>query len=106
MNHFQAATLLGAAAAVTSIASFAPQAWKIIITRDVSGVSKSMYCLTVATFGLWLTYGLVLSNWALIISNLICLILAGFILFILLLSPHRRAKIAQAIESGREGPKQ
>ncbi len=40
--------LIGIAAAVASTTSFAPQAWKIIKTRDVKGLSAPMYLITVA----------------------------------------------------------
>lgn len=105
MIHFPLLTMLGAAAGAMSIASFAPQAWKVITTQDVSGMSISMYWFTVATFGLWLTYGILLSNWALIIPNFICLILATFILCMLFVSPRRRAEIARKISGNKTSAK-
>ena len=42
-----AITLIGSAAAICSTTSFVPQAWKIIRTRDTSGLSARMYAVTV-----------------------------------------------------------
>ena len=50
-------TLLGAAAATASTISFAPQAIKIIRTRDTRAISTGMYIVTVLGFALWLAYG-------------------------------------------------
>ena len=56
-------------AAITSTASFAPQAWKIIKTRETKDISTGMYSLTVAGFALWLAYGVMLGQWPLIATN-------------------------------------
>jgi MtN3 and saliva related transmembrane protein len=90
----------GALAAAASVASFAPQAWKTIATRNVKGLSAAMYALTIAAFALWTGYGAMLGNWALIVPNVICLALAGFI-FVMIVSPQRtRARIADALDPG------
>lgn len=89
----------GALAATASVASFAPQAWKTIATRNVKGLSATMYALTITAFALWTSYGVMLGNWALIVPNAICLALAGFI-FIMIISPQStRARIANALDS-------
>jgi len=54
----QTVTLIGYLATVCSMTSFAPQAWKIIKTRDTSSISAPMYALTVLGFALWLAFGL------------------------------------------------
>lgn len=71
---------VGVAAAACSMASFIPQALKIIRERDASSVSLRMYVVTVAGFALWTGYGVLLHSWPLVGSNLVCLALAGFIL--------------------------
>ena len=99
MTNLDIAThLIGAAAAVASTASFAPQAWKIIRTRDVSGISARMYLLTLSAFALWLCYGVIKGDWALILPNGICLALSGFIYTMLRLSPRSRNTVADLIE--------
>jgi len=74
------ATLIGVAAALCSMASFAPQALKILRERDASGVSLRMYSITVVGFSLWSAYGVLLKSWPLVGSNLVCLALSGLIL--------------------------
>ena len=81
-------TLVGLLASLASTTSFVPQIWKIVRSGDTAALSEPMYLLTVAGFALWLTYGLLLGQWPLILTNGICLLLAGFILTIKLL-PHR-----------------
>lgn len=73
-------TLVGAAAALCSMGSFAPQALKILRERDASGVSLRMYVITVIGFSLWSAYGVLLRSWPLVGSNLVCLALSGLIL--------------------------
>lgn len=74
------AVWIGTLAALCSMASFAPQAWKIMRTRDTRALSRRMYILTVAGFALWTTYGALIREWPLIGSNLVCFCLSGFIL--------------------------
>lgn len=90
-------TLLGAAATLCSTTSFVPQAWKVIRTRDTGAISRSMYAVTVAGFALWLGYGVALGQWPLIVTNGICLLLAGFILAMKLLPQSARDRVAAAV---------
>ena len=71
---------IGVAAAICSMASFIPQAAKIIRERDASSVSLRMYVVTVIGFALWSSYGLLLKSWPLVGSNIISLSLASLIL--------------------------
>lgn len=93
-----APTLVGAAATAASIASFTPQAWKIIRTRDTKSISAGTYALTVAGFALWFAYGVLLGQWPLMLTNAICCGLAGFILLMKLLPARDKAAIAEAID--------
>lgn len=40
-------------AAICSMASFIPQAWRIVGTRDTQAISPVMYNFTIADFALW-----------------------------------------------------
>lgn len=71
---------VGVAAAVCSMVSFVPQVVKLLRERDASGVSLRMYLVAVVGFALWTSYGMLLSQWPLIGSNLINLSLVVFIL--------------------------
>ncbi|WP_372617235.1 SemiSWEET family sugar transporter [Falsiroseomonas sp.] len=95
-----AASLVGAAATLCSVSSFAPQAWKIIRTRDASGISTRMYVITVVGFSLWLAYGVLLGQWPLILTNGTCLLLSGLILVMKLLPRRQRAAVAEALLPG------
>ena len=77
--------LIGSAAAFLTTASFLPQAWQSFRTRDVSGVSLSMYSVFTIGVALWLAYGLLLGSWPMVIANTITLALAVMILCMKLL---------------------
>ena len=92
------ATLVGGLATIASTTSFVPQAWKVIRTRDTSAISKRMYVVTVIGFSLWLTYGLLLGQWPLILTNGICLALSAFILWMKLLPKRQKEAVAAALD--------
>ena len=89
--------LIGTVAALVSTVSFAPQAWKIIRTRDTSGISTGMYAMTVAGFSLWLGYGLLRGEWPLIVPNAVCLVASGFIFTMKLLPKRSMRSVADAL---------
>ena len=88
MNY---ALIIGVIASFCSMASFAPQAWKIIRTRDTSSISARMYILTVTGFAFWTVYGFLIGEGPIIVTNTVCLLLSGFILTLKLL-PNRILK--------------
>lgn len=74
------ADTIGYLAAILTTAAFIPQArltWK---TRRAEGVSLLMYSIFVTGVALWLTYGLLLHAWPVVLANLATLLLATFIL--------------------------
>lgn len=72
--------LLGYTAATLTTASFVPQAWLTLRTRDVSGISLGMYAAFTAGVALWLVYGISLGKWPIIIANALTVTLAAVIL--------------------------
>ena len=90
--------LVGWLAMGASTASFTPQAWKIIRTRQAGDLSAGMYVLTVSGFSLWAAYGVMLGSWPLIATNTICLSLSGFILAMKLLPRRKRELVADALD--------
>ena len=90
-------TLLGYFAAIISTASFAPQAWKIIKSRQTKDISTGMYLLTVLGFALWLLFGLLEKQWPLVASNGVCLLLSGFILIMKLLPKRQKEEVADVL---------
>ncbi len=71
---------IGTIAACLTTASFVPQVWHTLRTRDVSGISLGMYSLFTAGVALWLVYGILLMAWPIIIANVITTTLALMIL--------------------------
>lgn len=94
-------TAIGFCAAAASTVSFTPQAWKIIKSRHTADISGSMYAVTVAGFALWTIYGVLLTQWPLIITNTICLLLSGFILLMKLLPRREKNLVADALDPER-----
>ncbi len=74
--------LIGYTAAVLTTLAFIPQAVHSWTTRDLSGISLSMYSLFTLGVGLWLLYGLRLQAWPIVAANGITLCLAGTVLFL------------------------
>jgi MtN3 and saliva related transmembrane protein len=71
--------IVGVAAAALTIASFLPQAWKIVKTRETKGLSTTMWALNTTGFAMWIGYGVMLEKLPIIVPNAICLVLAAFI---------------------------
>ena len=71
---------LGYIAALLTTGSFVPQAILTLRTRDVSGISASMYGAFTAGVALWLAYGWRLGEWPIILANAVTLALAATIL--------------------------
>jgi MtN3 and saliva related transmembrane protein len=72
--------LIGYGAACLTTAAFVPQALISWRTRDLSGVSLSMYSLFTLGVTLWLVYGIALQSWPIILANSITLVLASLVL--------------------------
>jgi MtN3 and saliva related transmembrane protein len=85
--------IVGALAAFLTTASFLPQAWLSFKTRDVSGVSLTMYSAFTLGVALWLVYGVLLRAWPIVIANVITLALALAILGMKLIYGGRPARI-------------
>ncbi len=93
-----ATTIIGSIAAALSMASFAPQAWRIVHTRDVTGLSTKAYVLTTLAFAMWATFGVLKQEWPIIVPNIMCFVLAAFILVMLLLPSSNRNRVASTID--------
>jgi MtN3 and saliva related transmembrane protein len=72
--------LVGYSAAVLTTVAFVPQALKSWSTRDLSGVSLTMYSLFTLGVVLWLVYGVILGSWPIILANIATLALAAVVL--------------------------
>jgi MtN3 and saliva related transmembrane protein len=72
---------IGAIAASLTTASFLPQVWLTLRTRDVRGISLGMYSCFTAGVALWLVYGLSIGSVPVTVANLVTLTFASMILF-------------------------
>ncbi len=72
--------MIGLIAATLTTGSFLPQAIKVIKTKDTSGISLTMYMMSVVGVFLWFIYGLTIHDMALIIANGITFVLSAIIL--------------------------
>ena len=72
--------IIGTAAASLTTLSFLPQAIKVIRTKHTKDLSLPMYTLFTLGVALWLTYGILINNFPIILANGITVILAALIL--------------------------
>lgn len=61
--------LIGFVAAFCTTVSFIPQVLKTWRTRDLAGISLGMYSVFTVGIAFWLVYGLLQSDWPLVIAN-------------------------------------
>lgn len=76
----QLSEFIGYVAAVLTTASFVPQAVHTFKTKDVRGISLTMYSTFVVGITLWLVYGVMLNAWPIVLANTVTLTLAVAIL--------------------------
>jgi len=72
--------IFGFIAALLTTSAFLPQVIKTIREKDTKSLSLPMYIILTAGLLLWLTYGILIKDWALIIANSITGLLAFIIL--------------------------
>lgn len=85
-------TLLGYPAAFLTTIAFVPQAWQSWRTRDLSGISLSMYALFTSGVALWLSYGVVIGSLPVIAANMVTLPLASVVLWLKVVEVRRGAR--------------
>ena len=73
---------IGTIAAALTTMAFLPQAWRSWRTRNLAGVSLAMYGFFTLGVFLWLVYGILLSQWPIIVANAITFVLSCGILFL------------------------
>ena len=66
---------VSALAAILTTAAFVPQALHIIRHRETKAISLLMYVAFAGGVSLWLVFGVLIGNWAIILSNAITLVL-------------------------------
>ena len=78
--HLALETWVGSVAAVLTTVSFAPQAFKVIRSRDTAAISLPMYVLFTLGVGLWFVYGVLIHSAPVCLANGVTLLLASAIL--------------------------
>lgn len=71
---------LGLLAGGLTTASFVPQVLKIYKSKSVEDVSLVMFIAFCIGVGLWLTYGIIKQDWAILLTNGVTLVLGLAIL--------------------------
>ena len=73
---------LGMVAGVCTTFSFVPQVLKAWREGDTEAISKRMYVISSAAFGLWIVHGLMVGSLPIIVFNALSLVLSGAVLFL------------------------
>ena len=76
--------ILGFAAAVLTTAAFLPQVYKTWRTKDVSGLSLTMFLMFFTGIALWLIYGILIKSPSLIFANGITVVSSFLLLYFIL----------------------
>lgn len=90
--------LLGFVAGVCTTVAFLPQVFQVWRTRSADDISLGMYSIFVSGVALWLVYGVVSAQIAIIVSNSVTLVLAGSVLAMKVHYSRRRARAAKMDE--------
>jgi MtN3 and saliva related transmembrane protein len=67
---------VSALAAILTTTAFVPQALHIIRYKETKAISLVMYVAFAGGVALWLSFGVLIGNWPIVISNAITLMLA------------------------------
>jgi len=91
-------TVVGYIAAVLGVTAFVPQAWRVVKTRDTHSLSTPMWIVECLAFAAWVTYGVLLDEWPIILPNSICFLLSAFILTMKVAPRTVRERIADTLD--------
>lgn len=85
-------SIIGISAACITTASFVPQVYAILKSKNTSGISLTMY--STFTFGvlLWVIYGFIIEDMPVFLANLITLILTLSVLTLTITSRMRQKR--------------
>ncbi|MCK8485440.1 SemiSWEET transporter [Aliiroseovarius sp. S2029] len=73
-------TVIGASAAILSTICWLPQTIRTWRTRHTKDLSLMANLLILASMSLWLTYGIMLHSWPMIVANTVAVVLVGSII--------------------------
>lgn len=72
---------IGIIAAILTTSGFVPQVYRSLKTKNVSGISLTMYLVLFTGMLFWLYYGILIQSLSIILANII----SGLLVFILIL---------------------
>ena len=78
--------LIGLIAAVFTTSSFFPQVVKIWKTKQTKDISTTMYIAMMIGTCFWLTYGILINSFAIMVANIVSGLLVLFVLIFKLLN--------------------
>lgn len=70
---------IGYFAATVSTASFVPQVWKTLRTRDTGSISLLMYSMFLVGVTGWLVWGILAAQWPAVAANAVTVVLAAVV---------------------------
>lgn len=76
--------IIGILAGLFTTIAVLPQIFKAVKTRNVEDVSPYMFVILCIGVGLWLVYGILKTDWPIIVTNGVSLVLNGIMLYIVL----------------------
>lgn len=76
--------ILGFVAAILTTAAFLPQVYKTWRTKDVSGLSLTMFLMFFTGIALWLIYGFLIKSPSLIFANGITVVSSFLLLYFII----------------------
>ncbi len=85
--------LLGFIAAALTTAAFIPQTIQSWKSRDLSGISLTMYSLFTCGVVLWIVYAIMIYSWPVLIANVITLGTSSSILYLKIQSLRKDVQI-------------
>ncbi|HEX7027506.1 MAG TPA: SemiSWEET transporter [Gammaproteobacteria bacterium] len=86
--------------------AFLPQAIKAVRTRDTSSLSLAMYVIFTLGVGLWLAYGILKQDVAIIAANVVTFVFAFLILCIKLINELKPAAPYGTPATTKENPEE
>ena len=84
---------IGFGAAACTTLAFVPQVLKVWQTRSVADISLTMYLVFLFGLAQWLSYGILLHSWPIIVANAATMVLAGAVLGMKLVFGRRGADV-------------
>ena len=91
--------IIGIICCTCTTVAFLPQAIKSIRTKNVSGLSLTMYLIYCTGLVFWILYGIYLKSIQMIVSDAITLSFSSIILFMILKSYFKKDKTTNTKES-------